>query len=304
MTMMPNYPELVWVWNATSQSFEGVKAPETFISKMLTGFSVFTTFRWPLPTQYKAQHWQRLHNNALAVGLSFPSQAMTDLTDALSSVLSTVVSEGRAPIVARLTVIPAQFPLEACVKQSPVEDNSQLLLTVRPCPTDAVPLRLKTVIYQKAFPHIKHGGLMEGWLLKQQAQTEGFDDALWVTPAGVVTETTIANIFFILSNGQLRTPHPTQAGCLPGIQRQALFLVAQEMGITVVEDRFTLAETLSDTEGCFVTNAVIGLKPVVQLDNVQLPWSSQAKTVYHALASKLASTFAMDGPETAQLLSL
>lgn len=84
------------------------------------------------------------------------------------------------------------------------------------------------------------------------------DDALLVGPGGEILETTIANIFFFLPGGEVRTP--PAAGILPGIVRAHLLRVAKESPLRM--------EDAARATACVVTNALMLVHPVVSIDGV------------------------------------
>jgi branched-chain amino acid aminotransferase len=72
---------------------------------------------------------------------------------------------------------------------------------------------------------------MIGTLAKQQAEAQGYSDALMLDWRGLVSETTSANVFFVM-DGALHTPEPD---CfLDGITRRSVIAVARTHQMPVV----------------------------------------------------------------------
>ncbi len=97
---------------------------------------------------------------------------------------------------------------------------------------------------------------------KRAALAAGFDEALFVTPAGIVIEGATTNIF-VVRNGLAYTP-PLASGPLPGIARaQALAL----LGPTRARETLLTTIDLQHADEIFVTNALLGIMPVSRLDD-------------------------------------
>jgi branched-subunit amino acid aminotransferase/4-amino-4-deoxychorismate lyase len=97
---------------------------------------------------------------------------------------------------------------------------------------------------------------------RQWARLQGYDDALFLNERGEVTETTTANLFFILGR-KLITP-PVSAGLLPGIARGVVLSCARECGL-VPEERPVTADDLRGADEILLSNAVIEVVPVKEI---------------------------------------
>ena len=95
-------------------------------------------------------------------------------------------------------------------------------------------------------------------LAMADAAAAGFDDALFLNTAGDVACTTMANLFAVIA-GRPVTPD-LAAGILPGITRARV--LALPLG--AAERPLTLADLLA-AEELFVTNALLGARPIVGL---------------------------------------
>ncbi len=93
-----------------------------------------------------------------------------------------------------------------------------------------------------------------------QAQTQGFDEALLLNRSGTIFEATRANIFWI-KDKVLYTP-PLSSGCLNGITRRQVLKEAGNLKIAVKERNLT-PEILKEADASFLTNSLIGIKPIV-----------------------------------------
>ncbi|MEM5818013.1 MAG: aminotransferase class IV, partial [Desulfitobacterium hafniense] len=87
-------------------------------------------------------------------------------------------------------------------------------------------------------------------------------------------EGTLSNLFFV-RKGTLHTPS-LPCGCLPGTRRQIVLECAQKLGIPWVEGEFPLA-FLEDAEEVFLTNALMGILPVAQVDGRRIELADTAE---------------------------
>jgi branched-subunit amino acid aminotransferase/4-amino-4-deoxychorismate lyase len=79
---------------------------------------------------------------------------------------------------------------------------------------------------------------------------------------GFVSETNSTNLFMV-DGGILHTPSPDH--CLPGITRETVLMLAQELGIMSVQRRISLAEFHTADE-VFTTGTMGGITPVTNID--------------------------------------
>ncbi len=93
----------------------------------------------------------------------------------------------------------------------------------------------------------------------QQAQRQGFDEALMVNNRGVIFEASRANVFWV-KRGRLYTP-PLSSGCLNGIMRQQVMKHARQLRISFEQKNLTM-KNLQEADMVFLTNSLIGIKPV------------------------------------------
>ncbi|HAO92906.1 MAG: hypothetical protein A2X93_01145 [Deltaproteobacteria bacterium GWC2_56_8] len=118
--------------------------------------------------------------------------------------------------------------------------------------------------FAPALPAIKSLNYLSNVLARMDADDAGADEGLFTTPKGRVTEGTSTNLFIVLK-GILRTPLLTKGALLPGTTRSAVMGIARENGLTVTEGIVSAAGLLA-CEEAFLTNAVIGVAPLVRVD--------------------------------------
>jgi branched-chain amino acid aminotransferase len=108
------------------------------------------------------------------------------------------------------------------------------------------------------------GSYINTALAVDEAQRSGYDDAIFLTQDGHVSEASAANIF-LLRKGQLVTPPPT-ADILEGITRDAVMeLVERELEIPVLERDVDRTELYAADE-VFLSGTGFQIAPVVEVD--------------------------------------
>lgn len=93
-----------------------------------------------------------------------------------------------------------------------------------------------------------------------RAKARGFDEALLLNRKGHIFEASRANVFWV-KQGVLHTP-PLSSGCLNGTMRRQVMLQARKLKVPFKEKNLTQA-ALKSAENVFLTNSLIGIKPIV-----------------------------------------
>lgn len=100
----------------------------------------------------------------------------------------------------------------------------------------------------------------------REAQSRGFDDAIWVGSDGEVLEAPTSNVAWVL-DGVITSPPAEEVGVLRGTTLDALLDVARLDGVTV-EIRPGHVNELRSAAEVFLTSSVRGVAPVLTLDGV------------------------------------
>jgi branched-chain amino acid aminotransferase len=109
------------------------------------------------------------------------------------------------------------------------------------------------------------GSYVNTALAVDQAQRAGYDDAIFLTQDGQVSEASAANIFLV-RKGQLVTP-PVTADILEGITRDAVMELAEkELGMPVLEREVGRTELYAADE-VFLSGTGFQIAPVVEVDD-------------------------------------
>lgn len=111
---------------------------------------------------------------------------------------------------------------------------------------------------------IKSTGLLPNVLAKQEARDAGASDVWFFDPQGLVTEGASANAWIVDEAGVLRTRFLSEQ-ILPGVTRKALLPLTGALGLTLLEEPFTIPELLRAREA-FSTSAVALVMPVISVD--------------------------------------
>ena len=104
-------------------------------------------------------------------------------------------------------------------------------------------------------------------LANMEVTDEGYDEALLLDTSGFVSEGAGENIF-VVKNGVIYTPD-LSAGALSGITRNTVFLIAQDLGIEVVQKRITRDEVYISDEA-FFTGTAAEVTPIRELDRIPM----------------------------------
>ncbi|MBI4563570.1 MAG: branched-chain amino acid transaminase [Planctomycetes bacterium] len=129
-------------------------------------------------------------------------------------------------------------------------------------------IRVKVSTYSRYAPNSAMtrakvtGHYVTGVLAKKEAKALGYDEALMLDPDGYVAEGSGENIF-IVRKGVMKT---TPLTCiLPGITRDTIIELARDLGLTVVEQRFTRDEAYIADEAFFCGTAS-EVTPIREID--------------------------------------
>jgi branched-subunit amino acid aminotransferase/4-amino-4-deoxychorismate lyase len=151
-----------------------------------------------------------------------------------------------------------------------ISEKSGFLITTRPKLEKESELHLRSVSVC-AIPSIalerkvKLSNSINYIKAAQEAKKKEGDDALMLTINGHISETTIANIFWIKGNN-LFTPS-IDCDLLPGVTR-SIFIdhISADSGLTVLEGKFLLDE-INSSKAVFCCNSVMELRAVSTIDD-------------------------------------
>lgn len=163
----------------------------------------------------------------------------------------------------------ADGSVRVIVRSAGEKRGVRVFVTVRPpytMPADAT-RRLKSARYERTVAHIKRPGDFGQSYHIDRAVDAGFDDALLVSPDGVVAEAGIANIaFYDAAGSSVVWP---EADVLPGITMQLTAPRLADYGLPSRTAVVTL-DDIGDYAGACVTNSR-GIAAVTGIDDLELP---------------------------------
>ena len=251
----------------------------------LYGRGVFTTlavygghpFLW-------AEHWARLILHAERAGVD---RSVLDEEQALALLFKLIeanhVREGRA----RITLLSNASGEGFWNLKDENEAHETLLLIMTGdshAPSDEAlaltvsPYRINTL---SPLTGIKSVNYLEHVIAWEEARARDFHEAIMLNERGEVVSGTMANLFWV-KDGALHTP-ALQTGALAGTTRARILMLAEELGIPIVEGVNELAQ-VGDADEIFLTSAGLGLRIVTTFDfhHYTVPVGSVALRLHEA----------------------
>lgn len=238
---------------------------------LLFGYGLFETLlvtdQGPL---FSDLHWQRMSKGANILGIKLPTEAKW-----LAKVQEFIDQTPRkVPYAIRVTLsggapqanLPSQLLFHSrIIPYTPDQYAKGIHLHLLPTPRNE----------RSPLTSIKSTNYLENILAKEAAVRQGADEGLWLNTVGFISEGTMSNLFFI-KDGILFTPS-LSSGCLPGTRRQLILDLARSLQIRTEEGLFTLPDLLLSDE-IFMTNSLMGVMPVRQIDDVSFSIESSDST--------------------------
>jgi branched-chain amino acid aminotransferase len=236
----------------------------------LYGDSIYEVFRTygGVPLFYD-EHWQRLESSAALIRMRIGLTKL-ELTEAIrATIAATGAPQLGADAYVRYTVTRGEGPID--LFPSP-EIKTRYVIIVRPVPQWSPELYSRGVRVAVAAtrrnpsnaldPNIKGGNYLNNVLGVMDARALGADDCVMLNDAGLVTEASNSNVFFVIG-GELVTPAQS-AGNLRGLTKAALHAACRARGLATRE-RDIPADELAEATECFLTSATREVMPVVTL---------------------------------------
>ncbi|MFI7059896.1 aminotransferase class IV [Kribbella sp. NPDC050124] len=137
----------------------------------------------------------------------------------------------------------------------------QLLVRVSP-PVDpgTQPVRLRAFRHERAVPHLKHTGTFDLIYYGRQAELAGYDDAVFHTASGEISEASIWNICFARGTSIVFPSAPV----LPGIRQQVL-----QRGLDTYTTTSVPLTDLPTYDAAYLTNSIDPALPVAAITTDQ-----------------------------------
>jgi branched-chain amino acid aminotransferase len=245
---------LAHVVNYGSSVFEGIRCYDT-----LQGSAIFRA----------ADHMQRLLDSAKIYRMHLP-YSLDQLTDAVIELIraNKLRSCYIRPIVLRgygdVGVLPKNNPIEtymACYEWGNYLGKDCLGEGVDVCVSSW------TRIAPNTLPALAKAGAnyMNSQLIRMEAETNGYAEGIALDDAGYVSEGSGENVF-VIRNGKLLTP-PLGASVLPGITRDTIVKIAEQLRIPVVETIIP-REMLYIADEAFFSGTAAEVTPIRSVDRI------------------------------------
>ena len=132
-------------------------------------------------------------------------------------------------------------------------------------------VRMKISSWSRHHPNIMPtssktvGGYVNSSLAKVEALKAGYDEAIMLGPDGRISECTGENIF-IVRDGVLVTPTPSEASALGGITQQSVIKIAHDLGFEVSYEVLR-RDDLYTADEAFLTGTAAEVVPIASVDD-------------------------------------
>lgn len=141
------------------------------------------------------------------------------------------------------------------------------------------------VSVNRALAGIKHLNRLDNVLARNEWQDINIAEGLMADDVGNVVEGTMSNLFAV-KNNILMTPVLNRAG-VSGVMRHLVLDMARQQQLAISECDIRIAD-LFEMDELFLTNSVIGIWPVIQLDKKQFQAGRITQLLKQTLLSEMA----------------
>src|SRR5213079_1651813 len=130
-------------------------------------------------------------------------------------------------------------------------------------------------------PHVSKatGVYLNSMLAVTEANNAGYDEAILLTPEGTVADGSGENIF-VVRDGVLYTPY-LATGILPGLTRDTLIQIAQDLGYTVHE-KTLIRSDLYLADEVFMCGTAAEVVPLRSVDDHEIGVGEVTRTIQRA----------------------
>jgi branched-chain amino acid aminotransferase len=216
-------------------------------------------------------HLQRLHNSARLLYMKIP-YSVEELTAACNEVVG---ANGLPECYLRPIAFYGYGELGVAARGNPVET------VIMSWPWGSYlgeenltkGIRAKISSWQRVSPNIvphvskATGVYLNSMLAVTEANNAGYDEAILLTPEGFVADGSGENIF-IVRDGVIYTPD-LATGILPGITRDTIKQIAQDLGYTVIE-KSIIRSDLYLADEVFMCGTAAEVTPLRSIDDYEI----------------------------------
>ncbi len=236
----------------------------------LYGDSIYEVFRTygGVPLFYD-EHWARFENSASLIHMQLGLTKKQMTQEIRQTVLMTNAAERGRDVYVRYMMTRGEGPVDLYPSPELVARYVILVDELRDWRAElysqGVRLAIPEVLRNPPSaldPNIKGGNYLNNILGIIQARALGADDCVMLNDAGLVTESSNSNVFFVIDD-KIITPAET-AGNLRGLTKVAVLEACREQGVPTKERDIAVDELVEATE-CFITSATREVMPVIGL---------------------------------------
>jgi branched-chain amino acid aminotransferase len=217
------------------------------------------------------EHMQRLHNSARLLHMQIP-YSVDELKDATNELLG---ANGLDECYLRPIAFYGYGQLGVAARGNPVETVLMSWPWGSYLGDEGLTngIRAKISSWQRippnVVPHVSKatGVYLNSLLAVTEANNAGYDEAILLTPEGTVADGSGENIF-VVKHGVLYTPD-LASGILPGITRDTVTQIAQDLGYTVLE-KALIRSDLYLADEVFMTGTAAEVTPLRSVDDHEL----------------------------------
>ena len=207
-------------------------------------------------------HWARLNASAPVIGTKIPFSQQE-----LESMLSELIIENNLQdkiAGARVTITHGESERGILPLHTP---QPNFLIAVFECATPVERPYSALIVNTRKNEHtasarIKSISYLDNILAKQEAMNQNYDEALLLNTASNLADGAISNVYLV-KDGEIFTP-PVADGALPGVVR-CILLEEFNTRFSITERSISVPDLL-DADEVFLTNALMGVKPVNRLN--------------------------------------
>jgi branched-subunit amino acid aminotransferase/4-amino-4-deoxychorismate lyase len=182
--------------------------------------------------------------------------------DRVRDLVRKALVDGPATAVARVTVFAPDLDM---AEPDQVGVPRVLVTTRAAAPDNYAPMRVKSVLFHRDLPAVKHVGLFGQISHRRTARQQGFDDAVFVDADSSFVEGATWNIGFLRAGAAVWP----EAQCLVGVTMRLLQSRLEAYGVAMKTEPVGLSD-LDGVDGAFATNAAIGVRPISAIDDHEL----------------------------------
>jgi branched-chain amino acid aminotransferase len=217
------------------------------------------------------EHMQRLHNSARLLHMQIP-YSVDELKDATNELLG---ANGLDECYIRPIAFYGYGQLGVAARGNPVETVLMSWPWGSYLGEDGLAngIRAKISSWQRippnVVPHVSKatGVYLNSMLAVTEANNAGYDEAILLTPEGTVADGSGENIF-VIRDGVIFTPD-LASGILPGITRDTITQIAQDLGHTVLE-KALIRSDLYLADEVFMTGTAAEVTPLRSIDDHEI----------------------------------